>query len=194
MQLKVRAMKIFRSTYFIGTLSMIFLLVSCDENRNDPGWSFFNDMEKSVAYETWSANPNLPEGRTMTAPVEGTVATHEYAYRFEKTPEDELKAASIMNPLAGDFDIDRAKLMYDRFCLLCHGDKGDGQGFLYTSGKYLMPPPDYGAERAMAKSDGELFHNIRAGFGVMGAYGAQISVEDSWQLVNYIRHLQNGKE
>lgn len=61
MQLKVRAMKIFRSTYFIGTLSMIFLLISCDENRNDPGWSFFNDMEKSVAYETWSANPNLPE-------------------------------------------------------------------------------------------------------------------------------------
>jgi hypothetical protein len=24
----------------------------------------------------------------------------------------------------------------------------------------------------------------------MGAHGPQISVEDTWQLVNYIRHLQ----
>jgi hypothetical protein len=42
----------------------------------------------------------------------------------------------------------------------------------------------------MQKTDGQLFHNIRAGFGVMGAHGPQISVEETWQLVNYIRHLQ----
>ncbi len=190
MQLKVQAMKIFRNTTFIGALSVFFLLISCDDNRNDPGWSFFNDMEKSVAYETWSVNPNLPEGKTMTGPVEGTVATHEYAYGFEKTPEDELKAASLKNPKAESNDAERAKLLYDRFCLLCHGENGDGKGFLFTSGKYPMAPPDYHAERALEKSDGELFHNIRAGYGVMGAYGAQMSIEDSWQLVNYIRHLQ----
>lgn len=187
-------MKIFKNTYSIGILMVSILLFSCDDNRNDRGWSFFNDMEKSVAYETWSANPNLPEGKTMTGPVDGTVATHEYAYGFVKTPEDELKAASLENPLAADFDAERAKLMYDRFCLLCHGENGDGKGFLFTSGKYPMAPPDYSAERAMEKSDGELFHNIRVGYGVMGAYGAQISIEDTWQLVNYIRHLQKGKE
>jgi cytochrome c len=87
--------------------------------------------------------------------------------------------------------MDRAKLMYDRFCLLCHGDIGNGQGNLFTSGKYPIPPASYKAERAMQKTDGQLFHNIRVGFGVMGAYGPQISVDDSWQLVNYIRHLQS---
>lgn len=184
-------MKIFKNKHLVTILAVFALLVSCDENRNEPGWSYFNDMEKSPAYETWSANPNLPEGKTMIGPVEGTVAIHEHAYNFVKTPEDELKAATLENPLANDFNIDRAKLMYDRFCLVCHGDNGDGQGFLFTSGKYPIPPASYKAERAMQKTDGQLFHNIRAGYGVMGAHGPQISVEDTWQLVNYIRHLQN---
>lgn len=166
------------------------VLYSCTENRNEPGWSFFNDMEHSQAYETWSVNPNYPEGRTMVGPVEGTVATHEYAYGFVKTAEDELEAAGIENPHADAFNPERARLIYDQFCLLCHGEKGDGQGFLFTSGKYPMPPSSFQAERAMEKTDGQLFHNIRVGYGIMGAYGPQISVEDSWQLVNYIRELQ----
>ncbi len=174
----------------MGFIAALALFASCDENRNEPGWSYFNDMEKSQAYETWSANPNLPEGKTMVGPVEGTVAIHEHAFNFEKTPEDELKAASLENPFSGELDFDRAKLAYDRFCLVCHGDNGDGQGTLFTSGKYPIPPASYFTERALNKTDGQLFHNIRAGFGVMGAHGPQISVEDTWQLVNYIRHLQ----
>jgi len=187
-------MKTFKIKHWISVFSAVALLSSCDHNRNEPGWSFFNDMEHSQAYETWSENPNLPEGKTMTGPVEGTVAVHEHAFGFVKTPEDELKAATLENPLANDFDYEHAKGVYDQFCLMCHGENGDGQGFLFTSGKYPMPPASYKAERAMNKTDGQLFHNIRAGFGVMGAHGPQISVEDTWQLVNYIRHLQEEQD
>ncbi|WP_073164898.1 c-type cytochrome [Tangfeifania diversioriginum] len=183
-------MKIFNSKKWMGVVVAMTFLMSCDEDRNEPGWSYFNDMEHSQAYETWSENPNMPEGKTMTGPVEGTVATHEYAFNFEKTPEDELKAATLANPLADDFDMDRAKQKYDQYCLMCHGENGDGQGHLFTSKKYPIPPSNYHDERAMNKTDGQLFHNIRAGFGVMGAHGPQLSVEDTWQLVNYIRHLQ----
>lgn len=190
MILKVQAMKIFRLAFKIGILTSFALLVSCDENRNEPGWSYFNDMEKSQAYETWSENPYMPEGKTMTGPVEGTVATHEHAYNFEKTPKDELKAASLENPLADDFDMVRASLKYKQFCIFCHGEDGDGKGLLFTSGKYPVPPASYKAERAMNKTDGQLFHNIRIGYGVMGAHGPQLSVEDTWQLVNYIRYIQ----
>ncbi|MGM0621668.1 MAG: c-type cytochrome [Bacteroidota bacterium] len=183
-------MKIFNLKNRIGIFIAVVLLASCDEDRNEPGWSFFNDMEHSQAYETWSENPNMPEGKTMMGPVEGTVATHEHAFNFEKTPEDELKAASLENPLADDFDMDRAKQKYDQYCLICHGENGAGQGHLFSTGKYPIPPSSYHAERALEKTDGQLFHNIRVGFGVMGAHGPQLSVEDTWQLVNYIRHLQ----
>lgn len=185
-------MKIFKHSPLVA-FGLLLLLSACDENRNEPGYSYFNDMEASQAYETYSANPNLKDGKTMTGPVEGTVAVNEHAYWFEKTPEDELKAAGLVNPLANQFDPERAKELYGQYCLICHGEKGDGQGFLFTSKKYPYPPASYLADRAMQKTDGQLFHNIRIGFGVMGAHGPQLTVDETWQLVNYIRHLQAQK-
>ena len=184
-------MKICNYKHFIFFVAILTVVIACDDNRNDPGYRFFPDMDESQAYETWSENPYFPGGKTMVGPVEGTVAIHEYAYNFEKTPEDELKAASLVNPFAGELDTARTKIIYDRFCLVCHGPDGNGQGFLFTSGKYPIPPASYQAERAMNKTDGQLFHNIRVGFGVMGAYGPQVSIEDTWQLVNYIRLMQS---
>lgn len=188
-------MKIFKFSRWIGIAAIaITLLTACDENRNEPGWSYFNDMESSQAYETYSANENYAEGKTMVGPVEGTIAIHEYAFKFERTPEDELKAASLKNPFVDQYDEDSAKELYGQYCLICHGEKGDGQGWLFTSKKYPYPPASYLGERAMAKTDGQLFHNIRIGFGVMGAHGPQLSVEDTWQLVNYINELQSSSQ
>jgi hypothetical protein len=77
--------------------------------------------------------------------------------------------------------------MYIRYCDICHGETGEGDGFLFTSGKYLLPPASLTAERALNRSDGELFHAITVGFGVMGAHGSQIQVDDRWKIVHYIR-------
>lgn len=184
-------MKIYKNRPWIAFLIVALVVLSaCDENRNEPGYSYFNDMEASQAYETYSVNPNYADGKTMLGPVEGTVAIHEHAFGFVKTPEDELKAASLENPLADQYDQERAKEVYGQYCVICHGEKGDGQGFLFTSKKYPYPPANYHLERALNKTDGQLFHNIRAGFGVMGAHGPQLTVDDTWQLVNYIRELQ----
>ena len=176
--------------HWIGIIIALVALSSCDDNPDRPGYTYFPDMEESQAYETYSENPYLPGNKTMTGPVEGTVHTKEYAYSFEKTPEDELKAASLTNPLADSLDLEKATVLFDRFCIACHGPNGDGQGILYTSKKYPIQPASYHAERAMNKTDGQLFHNIRAGFGVMGAHGYMMSVDETWQLVNYIRYLQ----
>ncbi|MFW6310548.1 MAG: c-type cytochrome [Prolixibacteraceae bacterium] len=183
-------MKIYRIIHYIGTALIILLLSSCDNEHKSPGYSYFPDMEESQAYETYSENPYMPGNKTMAGPVEGTVHTKEYAYNFVKTPEDELKAASLVNPLADSLNLKKATILYNRFCIVCHGENGDGQGILYTSKKYPIQPSSYHAERAIDKTDGQLFHNIRAGFGVMGPHGAMMSIDDSWQLVNYIRHLQ----
>jgi hypothetical protein len=182
-------MKIF-NIHWIGLFIALAVFSSCDENRNHPGYTFFPDMEESVAYETWSENPYMPGGKTMTGPVEGTIATHEHGYNFVKTPEDELRAASLINPFVDELNNDYAKMLYDRYCLICHGPEGNGQGSLFTSGKYPIPPASFFTERATGKTDGQILHNIRAGFGVMGPHGFMISMEDTWQLVNYIRYLQ----
>jgi hypothetical protein len=51
------------------------------------------------------------------------------------------------------------------------------------------PPPLISA-RAKAMSDGQIYHIISKGLGVMGPYESHIPQSYRWQVVNYIRHLQ----
>jgi hypothetical protein len=51
----------------------------------------------------------------------------------------------------------------------------------------MLPPASLIAERALNRSEGELFHSITVGFGVMGAHGSQITEQDRWKIVHYIR-------
>ena len=42
----------------------------------------------------------------------------------------------------------------------------------------------------MFRSDGDIFNTITHGKGLMGSYGANITVNDRWAIVAYIRALQ----
>jgi mono/diheme cytochrome c family protein len=168
---------------------------SCDRNRNHPGWDYFPDMYYSNAYETYTPNPNFDDGSTLRMPVEGTISREQVPYPFEKTDEDmALAGERLKNPVdVNAKNLERGKEMYVRFCHLCHGEKGEGDGFLFTSGKYILPPASLTAERALNRSEGELFHSITVGFGVMGAHGSQISEIDRWKIVLYVQEeLQKG--
>ncbi len=37
------------------------------------------------------------------------------------------------------------------------------------------------------KPDGEMYHSITVGYGIMGAHGSQIRQEDRWKVILYIR-------
>ena len=78
-------------------------------------------------------------------------------------------------------------MQYERFCKQCHGEKGDGQGFLYTSKKYAVPPANLTLEKTVNRPDGELYHIINVGYKIMGAHASQLSQEDRWKIVMYIR-------
>jgi len=55
-------MKTFKmKIYLAGLLLALVAFTSCDKDNDYPGWSYFNDMEDSKAYETYSINPYLPE-------------------------------------------------------------------------------------------------------------------------------------
>lgn len=165
-------------------------LASCDHSRNHPGWDYFPDMAYSNAYETYTENPTFNDGRTMREPVEGTIPLHMIPDHFVKTTEDMIAAGKThMNPLdANSENIARGSELYERFCLMCHGELGDGKGHLYTTGKYLVPPRTLVSNEMKAKPDGEIYHSITAGFGVMGEHGSMIKQEDRWKIILYIRN------
>lgn len=173
---------------------ILVLFSSCDRTRSSTGWDYMPDMYYSEGYETWAPNENFEDGLTMRTPVEGTVPRDMVPFPYEKTDEDRLLAgAELVNPVeptAGN--IERGKEAYQVFCMNCHGEKGDGQGYLFTSQRYPYPPASLVNEKVRGLPDGEIYHAITVGYGVMGAHGAMISQPERWKIIHYIREeLQN---
>lgn len=173
----------------------IIVFSACDSDNNHPGYVYVPDMDDSRAYDTYSENPVYDDGATMRQPVEGTVPRGDIPYPFQKNAEDMERAGELLkNPYGPTEEVlERGQFMYERFCLQCHGAKGDGKGYLVTEGLYTYQPASLIAEKAQVKPDGEFFHNITVGFGLMGAHGPLISASDRWKIVTYIRHVLHGQ-
>ena len=175
----------------IIALAIVAIFSSCDRDRNTTGWQYFDDMVKSPAYETYTANPNFANGQTMRNPVEGTIPIGYQPYNYQKTDEDRIKAGlELVNPLLPTaLNVERGKQAYLVYCINCHGDKGDGKGFLFTSGKYPFPPKSLLSDKVRKNPIGEIFHVETVGFGVMPAHGKQIRPEDRWKIAMYVKEV-----
>jgi mono/diheme cytochrome c family protein len=74
-------------------------------------------------------------------------------------------------------------------CSPCHGQLADGNGITKKIGAMLVVA-NLHDERIVKMTDGELFYVISSGRNQMGAYGANVTVEDRWAIVAYLRALQ----
>jgi len=164
---------------------------SCDRDKNNPGYDYFPDMAYSRAYETYAPNPDFPDGKTLQIPVEGTISREGEYYPYKKTDEDMRKATKLKNPFLPDTEnIDRGGVVYQNICLQCHGESGNGKGHLYVSGKYPYPPANLLSPKIAALTDGEMYHVITVGFGIMPAHGIIVKPDDRWKVILYVRSLQ----
>lgn len=173
----------------LTVLILTLLILSCDRTRTSTGWDYMPDMYYSEAYETYTVNENFRNGMTMQAPVEGTVPRGMVPFAYEKNDEDRLRAGKeLANPfLPSEEIIHQGKERYDIFCKVCHGEQGDGQGYLYTSQRYPYPPASLVNEKVRSLPDGEIYHVISVGYGVMGAHASMVPPDDRWKIITYIR-------
>lgn len=95
----------------------------------------------------------------------------------------------MKNPIAPSADgIATAHAIYMDKCANCHGDKGEGDG--PESGMYDPPPADLADAKMMnSMTDGEIFYKITEGRRPMPSFKKQLSDEQRWLLVNFIRTL-----
>jgi mono/diheme cytochrome c family protein len=84
----------------------------------------------------------------------------------------------------------KGKELYTAMCQHCHGEKGDGNGAMVTSGAYVGVP-SY-ADRATL-SDGQMFYSIYYGKNAMGSHSSQLNKKEIWTLVHYVRKFQNAE-
>jgi mono/diheme cytochrome c family protein len=71
---------------------------------------------------------------------------------------------------------------------MCHGPQGKGDGPVPKRGVPL--PASLLAENAMEMKDGQMFHVLTYGWRNMSAVAAQLSREDRWKVILYVRSLQ----
>ncbi len=95
--------------------------------------------------------------------------------------------ASEPAPATAD-SIQRGKTLFGITCAVCHGQSGDGNSPL--SGFFSPRPADLTGDRVQGLPDDDLFLVITQGRGVMPGMAENLSPEERWDVINYVRSLQ----
>lgn len=155
-----------------------------------PNLEYFPDMAHSPRYNAYSPNPNFADGKTLREPPAGAIARGWMPLHYAATPQDALRAGQeLVSPVASDERVlERGRKVWADFCQTCHGPAGLGDGPVVQRG--YPAPPSLLAEKALKMKDGQMFHILTYGQNNMPPYAAQVSREDRWAVIAYVRSLQ----
>lgn len=175
--------KILLVTILIGAFT------SCQKDSR-PNYQYMPNMYEPVGYEAYGEYDVFPNSSEALLPAEGSIARGMSAYDYNNTEDDYLAAkANLASPLdSTSVDLVKGKELYDIYCGICHGNKGDGQGTLAKREKILGIPSYADAGRAI--TTGSIYHVIYYGRNTMGSYAAQLSEDERWQVTAYVEKLK----
>ncbi len=180
-------------------LSMAVVFMGCKDKRN-PGTVYMPDMAYSRAYESYAARDS---SLFTTDPAN---AGHKIFYN-NLSPAGTIKrgelfpfsvpndsnglinlSALVKNPLEplNGKELEEAGRLFNINCAICHGAKGENNGPLAAKiggvKSIIATSPGY--------SDGRIFFVTEYGQLNMGSYASQLSREQRWRIVQYIRTLE----
>tara|TARA_E500000331_G_scaffold330217_1_gene351531 strand:+ start:169 stop:714 length:546 start_codon:yes stop_codon:yes gene_type:complete len=174
----------------LNYLYILFLLtiVSCFD-PSKPNYQYFPNMYESVGYGTYDESDAFSNGIEAQKPVEGTISRGWEPYEYEDSNEGYVLAkVNLKSPLdKTDENIKKGKELYEIYCSVCHGSKGDGQGILMQREKFLGIP-SY-ADRDI--TEGSIYHVLMHGINLMGSHASQVNQEERWKISQYVLELRN---
>lgn len=180
-----------KSLFKIVVLMVVLVSFASCQNKTRPNYQFFPDMYEPIGYEAYGEVEFLPDGMASKLPAEGSVARGHIPFDIDGSIEGyDLAKASLVSPLdSTQIDSPRGGQLYDIYCGVCHGKKGDGQGILVKREKILGVPAFDDQGRALTQ--GSVYHTIHYGKNVMGSYANQLNEEERWQVVDYVMQLKS---
>jgi mono/diheme cytochrome c family protein len=139
------------------------------------------------------ASTLFANGIGMRTPVEGTIARGLMPYPYKGRAEDAGKF--LVNPVPfNDSTVAKGRAKFLTYCSPCHGNFGRGDSRL--NGQFPNPPTLH-SDKVRTWPDGSIFHVMTEGQNVMPSYASQLTRDERWAVVHYIRVLQrahNAKE
>ena len=97
---------------------------------------------------------------------------------------------TIRNPYLNMASVtDSGKVLYQKFCTVCHGTSGKGNGV--AAAGLSVRPADHTSPYVQLQTDGSLFYEMSNGHAPMPAYKNVLTEKQRWSLINYIRTLKS---
>jgi mono/diheme cytochrome c family protein len=128
------------------------------------------------------------DGRGMRLPAKDTITRGHLT--LGATTQDE--AATLVNPLPRD---ERTLLLgkqkFTERCAVCHGALADGRGPLTLA--YRAAPANLQSAQYRNYSDGRIYWAITNGKNAMPSHAADLSPDQRWAVVHYVRALQRAQ-
>ena len=177
-------------------------IVGCNDVRRSPGRAYMPDMTYSPAYETYAPaaerlkNSSASGAQYTGQPVAGTIARGDmYPYTLKNDSLGYEQSVNVKNPLppldARQY-LEAARL-YQINCGICHGTNLDGNGPLFNNGDgpYIAKPATLVGDPMYANMpEGRMFHSVTYGKGAMGSYASQLTSEQRWMIIHYVKEKQ----
>lgn len=165
-----------------------------------PQFSFFTTQElnDTIAYvQSLGGKPGVARAQKQR-----DVKSALLAIRAQGEPTRTLQIQSMYNPTwanvtnpvpASPRSLQHGKYVFVTNCISCHGVAGDGKG---PAARYLQPQPFNftSAQQQSILSDGQMYHAILLGQEgtAMPAWGDILTVNDIWDLTNFLRTIPGG--
>jgi mono/diheme cytochrome c family protein len=168
-----------------------------------PPFEVFPDMNYQDKVKDQVSSTFFADGVASRAPISGTVAEEmpakidywasgkwDTSHWGDGIPVHEARDGQSALQI-DDANMARGRERYQIDCAVCHGATGAGNGI--TSKYGLNGAANYHTDRLRQAADGDIFNTITNGKGQMMGYGYNITIDDRWRIVMYIRALQHSE-
>jgi mono/diheme cytochrome c family protein len=174
---------------------------SWDSTTTQPRVHIVKDMDKQDRFRAQGRTSLFADGRMSRAQVAGTVAEGQLVTDavWASGKDGGEYVATIPAAVSVDRELlERGKRQFEIYCGLCHGETGAGDGPIHQRATELaaqgqatwVQPTNLVGRRIMDMEDGMIFETITDGRSTMPSYAAQVSVDDRWAIIAYMRVLQ----
>ncbi|UOX35387.1 cytochrome c [Flavobacterium sediminilitoris] len=172
----------------VAVVGLSFMATSCFD-KSKPNYQFFPNMYEAVPYETYSEHDVFKNGVEGQIPAEGSIKRGFVPYEIPNTTEGyALAKETLKSPLDSiSVNPEKGKELFNIYCAICHGDKGDGKGNLVKREKFLGVP----SYKDREITEGSIYHVITYGLNSMGSHANQLTQEERWQVTDYVLKLKS---
>ena len=143
-------------------------------------WPWSRDMANQISIKPQHGPDSIRPFPQRSVPMAGT--------KFLVHVHDREGSMKLVNPVPATAEsINHGRKFFQIFCTPCHGKSGTGDGLV--GAKFILRPFDLTAENEQkVVSEGYIFGTVSFGGALMPSYGNDLSPNEVWDVVNYVRH------